>query len=205
MRITTLVESLISCDHSKVWIQSVPASTAIRVRLDAYDVDRLPILYTRAPVEFRFGSQLLPQRWDRGSNQYVAEASADVTAQTGRFELVVTAVKGWSDERKSVGSCVLLSRSIEIESSKSQLILAGCLGGVMVLTLGMLGYLLYRKKERLREVAMSFLAFEGLLVLEMCLEAWVRLSMLLMPSLPCVFERFDDVHETIIRFLRYRT
>ncbi len=186
VRITTLVEALISCAHSQAWIendlQSVPASTAIRVHLDAYDVDRIPIAYTLAPVEFRIGSQLLPQRWDRGSNHYVAEASADVTSQTGQFELVVTALKGWSDNKKSVGSCVLLSRSIEIVSSKSQLILAGCLGGIMVLMLGMLGYLLYRKKERLREVAMSFLAFEGLLVLEMCLEAWVRLLVLLMPS-----------------------
>jgi hypothetical protein len=173
VRITTHVESLISCDHSKAWIEhgleSVPTSTAIRVHLEAYDVDILPISYTRAPVEFRFGSHLLPQRWDRGSNEYVAEVSADVTGQAGRYELVVVALNG------SAGRCKLLSRSIEVASSKSQEIVAGCLAGAMVLTLGMLGYLLYRKKEKLKEVMLSFLEFEGLLMLELCLEAWVTL------------------------------
>jgi hypothetical protein len=43
----------------------------------------------------------------------------------------------------------------------------------MVLTMGMLGYLLYRKKENTKELVLSFLSFEGLLMLELCLEVWV--------------------------------
>jgi hypothetical protein len=180
VRITTLVQSLVSCDHSKAWIEydfeSVPTSTAIRVHLEAYDVDMLPISYSRAPVEFRFGSRLLPQRWDRGSNEYIAEVSADATGQAGRYELVVTALNGWSNKGQRAGNCTLLRRWIEVTSSKSQAIIAGCLAGVMVLTLGLLGYLMYRKKEELKELMLSFLAFEGLLVMELCFEAWVALS-----------------------------
>jgi hypothetical protein len=111
----------------------------------------LPISYSRAPVEFRFGSRLLPQRWDRGSNEYIAEVSADATDLAGRYELVVTALNGWSNKGQRADGCVLLRRSIEVTASQPQAILAGSLAGVMVLTLGMLGYLMYRKKEKLKE------------------------------------------------------
>jgi hypothetical protein len=178
VRIVTLVQSRISCDHSRAWIeyelQSVSTSTAMRVHLEAYDVDSLPIAYNRAPVEFRFGSHLLPQRWDRGSNKYVAEVSADLTETAGLYELNVTAVDGWSNRRQTVGRCELLRRSIEVTPNKAQVILAGSLAGVMVLTLGMLGYLLHRKREEMKQALLSFLSFEGLLVLELCLEVWVR-------------------------------
>jgi hypothetical protein len=118
VRIVTLVQSRISCDHSRAWIaydlQSVSTSTAMRVHLEAYDVDSLPIAYNRAPVEFRFGSHLLPQRWDRGSNKYVADVSADLTETAGLYELNVTAVDGWSNRRQTVGRCELLRRSVTV-------------------------------------------------------------------------------------------
>jgi hypothetical protein len=189
VRITTLVQSLISCDHSKSWIdfdlESVSTSTAIRVHLEAYDVDMLPISYSRVPVEFRFGTRLLPQRWDRGSNEYIAEVSADATGLAGRYELVVTALNGWSNKGQRADGCVLLRRSIEVTASQPQAILAGSLAGVMVLTLGMLGYLMYRKKEKLKELMLSFLAFEGLLAMELCFEAWVWLSATTLTSDSC--------------------
>jgi hypothetical protein len=171
VRITTHVQSLISCEHSEAWIENdlttVPVSTAIRVLFDAYDVDGLPINHTRAAVEFRFGMALLAQQWSSGKNRYVAEVSADSTTLAGRFELVVTALNG------SVGPCELLRRPIEVTSDKTQQILAGGLAGVMVLSMGMLGYLLYRKKENTKELVLSFLSFEGLLMLELCFEVWV--------------------------------
>jgi hypothetical protein len=180
VRITTHVESLISCEHSRAWIEggleSVPTSTAMRVYLHAYDVDMLPVSFNRAPVEFRFGSKLLPQKWNRGSNEYVAELSADVTENAGQYELVVEALKGSNNRGQSMGRCILLRRSIEVFPEKTQSILAGSLAGVMVLTLGMLGYLLYRNKESWKRALFSFLSFEGLLVLEMCMEIWVGLE-----------------------------
>jgi hypothetical protein len=188
VRITTLVQSLVSCEHSKAWVeydlQSVSTSTAMRVHLEAYDVDMLPISYSRAPVEFRFGSQLLPQRWAGGSNEYVADVSADDTESAGQYELVVTALKGWSSRRQAVCPCELLRRSIEVKTNKAHLILAGCLAGVMALTLGVLAYLLHRKQEELKQALLSFLSFEGLLVMELCLEVWVTAP----PSHVCVLD-----------------
>jgi len=71
--VTAVVESMLSCEHSKVWVEldvrSVPQSSAIRVHLKAYDVDNLPVAQTRAEVEFRFGGQALPVQWSRGSNE----------------------------------------------------------------------------------------------------------------------------------------
>ncbi len=86
----------------------------------------------------------------------------------------MTAVNGWCNRRQTVGRCELLRRSIEVTPNKAQVILAGSLAGVMVLTLGMLGYLLHRKQEEMKQALLSFLSFEGLLVLELCLEVWVR-------------------------------
>ena len=103
----------------------------------------------------------------------------------------MTALNGWNERGRRAGSCVLLRRSIEVVSGKYQLILAGCLAGVMVLTLGMLGSLLYRKKEKLKELVLSFLAFEGLLMLELCFEVWVHRLSLLWPSFQFCVTSFD--------------
>jgi hypothetical protein len=123
VRITTLVQALVSCEHSNAWIeydlQSVPTSTAMRVHLEAYDVDRLPVSYNRAPVEFRFGLHLLPQRWDSGSNVYVADVSADLTENAGQYELSVTAVNGWCNRGQTVGRCELLRRSVTVAEKPS--------------------------------------------------------------------------------------
>jgi hypothetical protein len=43
-----------------------------------------------------------------------------------------------------------------------------------VLALGMLAYLLKRKQEQIKQALLSFLSFEGLLMLELCFEVWVR-------------------------------
>jgi hypothetical protein len=189
VHITTLVQSLISCDHSQAWIEydlhSVPESTAFRVRLDVYDVDKLPVSHTEAAVEFRFGPQaenkflmnespLLSQRWNKGSNEYVGEASADLTANAGQYVLVVKALNGWKDGGPGPGPCILLHRSIDVRPNTFQRIVAGCLVGVMVLALGMLAYLLKRKQEQIKQALLSFLSFEGLLMLELCFEVWVR-------------------------------
>jgi hypothetical protein len=195
VRITTVVHALISCDHSKIWIEydldRVPTSTEMRVHLEAYDVDKLPISSSQAPVEFRFDSQLLSQRWSAGSNEYLAEVTADATSKVGRYELVVTALNGWSNDGQSAGRCIMWHRSIEVSPNKAQLILAGCLAGAMVLTLGMMGYLLYRKRDEMKRTLQSFLAFEGLLVIELCLEAWV--GPVVVPCVPtfclCTVER----------------
>ncbi len=51
-------------------------------------------------------------------------------------------------------------------SNTGQLITGGAIAAFMVLGLGFLGYLLYRHRERAKEVLISFLSFEGALAFE---------------------------------------
>ena len=97
VRIISEVSSLISCERSTVFVegdvQSVKTSTRIRLQVDVRDVDDLPVEYTRADMLFRFGTdkatQLLPVKWNRGSNRYLAEVPEDLTEKVGLYQLKV--------------------------------------------------------------------------------------------------------------------
>jgi len=52
------------------------------------------------------------------------------------------------------------------------LILAGCLASVLLLAAGALGHLLYKNRGKASELLISFLSFEGLLLVEFVLEVW---------------------------------
>ena len=76
--IITTVESLVSCEHSTVWVDPdvVPISTTIRVHFFANDVDKLPVSLTRAEINVGFGGRRIAVEWSRGSNEYVAQVPA---------------------------------------------------------------------------------------------------------------------------------
>ena len=66
--VTTEVISLIACENARVWVEggvesTVGTSVPIRLHLAAFDVDGLPIRFTRLETEFRFGEHLLPVQW----------------------------------------------------------------------------------------------------------------------------------------------
>jgi hypothetical protein len=153
----------------------------MRVHLRAFDVDKLPIPYTRAPIEFKFHNSLLPVQWNRGSNSYMSDISADLTQFSGEYELVVrvAADPGWRQARQNATPCELMRMTVKVESDSKQVIVAACLASVLVLTLGLLGYLMYRSRERAKALLLSFLNFEGFLIAELCLEAWVRCAVVM--------------------------
>jgi hypothetical protein len=69
-----------------------------------------------------------------------------------------------------------IAASLTMESTerpKTQLILAGSLACAMVLTLGVLSYVMYKKQPAMKQVLRSLLSFEGFLMLELCFEVWV--------------------------------
>jgi hypothetical protein len=119
---------------------------------------------------------LLPVQWDRGSNSYIADISADLTQFSGEYALVVrvAADPGWRQARQNAMPCELMRMTVKVESDSKQIIVAACLASVLVLSLGLLGYLMYRSRERSKALLLSFLNFEGYLIAELCLEAWVR-------------------------------
>jgi hypothetical protein len=144
----------------------------MRVRLLAFDVDNFPIAHTRVPIEFRFNTKSLPVRWKGGFNSYTADVSAALTQFSGEYELLVAVESGWNHTMQNVTRCELTRTIIVVESDSKEIIVAACLASVLVLTLGLLGYLVYRNKERAKEILLSFLNFEGFLIVELCLEAW---------------------------------
>jgi len=173
--VTTVVESLLSCKYSRVWVEadvsSVPQSSAIRVRLEAYDVDNLPIAQTRADVEFRFDgqgrSQAVPVQWSRGSNMYTADVPADLTRNSGEYNLTVTVTSAWT-RSGSKASCVLFHRTIIVKVGLSSTwILVGA-GATAVAIVGGLVLLVRKRHAHLQAVMAMLLTEMGMLVFAIC-------------------------------------
>ena len=149
------VKALASCDHSKARIvygeaatsASVTTSAAVRVLLDAYDVDAMPVSYTRASVEFRFGMKLLPPQWNRGSNRYVAEVP--VAGSPGIHTVSVTLRQGWDNVSSSQRNCILLERQIEVREDDNGIqraVVIGVVAGVVAFILA-LGCICLKKQS----------------------------------------------------------
>jgi hypothetical protein len=169
--VTTVVESLLSCKYSRVWVEhdvsSVPQSSAIRVRLEAYDVDNLPIAQTRADVEFRFDGRAVPVQWSRGSNMYTADVPADLTQNPGEYNLTVTATSAWT-RSGSKASCVLFHRTIIVKAGLSSTwILVGA-GATAVAIVGGLVLLVRKRHAHLQAVMAMLLTEMGMLVFAIC-------------------------------------
>jgi hypothetical protein len=174
VRITTEVAALVSCQRTRVWVdsgaQGVRASSAIVVRLRAVDVDALPIDQTRAEVEFRFGNRTVPVNWNRGSNEYVASVPAELTGQAGEYELVVTATHGWDEDANQQARCVLLRRKIQVdEGFNSSLVLAISLSCCVVCVVGLVMWV-RRRSEQLRHILTMVLTEVGKLIMSICFE-----------------------------------
>jgi hypothetical protein len=174
VRIVTELEAVLSCEKTKTWIdvnpESVPMSSPIGVRLHAIDVDGMPINWTQSHIEFRFGNQLLPIIWNRGSNVYVTAISAELTAQPGLYELVVSASGAWSELLGRVMSCELLRLTVRVEEGfGSKWLLAGA-AIVSVAALGVLALLVRKRHAHLKALLPMLFSEVTELVGSLCLE-----------------------------------
>ena len=178
----TDVEAFVSCDQSQAWVErdvyDLPPQTPFRVHVTAVDVDGLAVNFTRADIAFLLGKRYsnktvtLPVQWNSGSNEYVAVASGDLTNDDGEHELIVRVRQGWSEADARVKDCILLRRVITVIADRRQAILAGCLASVLLLAGVAVGHLLHKNRERALRIFLSFLSFEGLLLVEVLLELW---------------------------------
>ena len=188
VRFITDVEALVSCERtsSQVWVErdvrDLPPHTPFRVRLTAVDVDGLPVSFTRADIRFLFDNKSLPVQWNWGSNEYAAVVNEELTGDTGEHELLVLAAHGWSQADARMKDCVLFHRVIAVVPDRSQVILACCLASVLLVAAGALGYLMLKNREKAMHLLISFLTFEGLLIVEVLLELWGALDRLLEAS-----------------------
>jgi hypothetical protein len=198
VRFVTEVEALVSCELSKAWVErdvlNMPPRSSFRVRLTAVDVDGLDVSFSRAEIAFLWGTDnsslaALPVQWSRGSNEYTALVSEVLTEADGEYLLLVRVANGWSSANSRVQSCVLLQRVITVNPDRSQVILAGCLASVLLVATGALGHLLYKNRGKALKLLLSFLSFEGLLVVETLLEVWGASSLWIVGhSLSCIAE-----------------
>ena len=183
VRVMTQVQSLLSCLHTRARIEpdleSMPLSTPISVRLFAQDVDDLPINFTRAEMRLAFRDRTLPMQWrGRGSNEYVADVPAELTAQPGLFDLVVTASDAWNETAGQITSCELLRFNVRIVSGVDiPYIILGVLAGLAILALGaLLAYQIRSHQDETKRFVESFFKHEGQLAFKICWDAWVRPS-----------------------------
>jgi hypothetical protein len=168
--VTTVMESLLSCDHSLVSVELdvVPIATPIRVQLFVNDVDSFPVRYTRVEVTLIFGGRNIPVQWNRGSNEYVADVPAALTAQPGLYNLVLSASNAWNGTAGRVTSCELLRRTITVkEGLSTNWILVGA-GTAAVVVVGALALVVRKRHAHLQAILTMLLTEMGMLVFSIC-------------------------------------
>ena len=177
VKISATVESLVSCDHSSGWIEglkphddSVSTLFAIKVHFVARDCDGLPIKYTRAEFNVSFGNQGVPHAWKgRGSNEYAADVPAELTAQPGVYDLVVSASNAWNvNATVPATRCELLRRTIIVkEGLSTSWILVGSSTAAVIVVSGLA--IVVRKRHAHLEAILTMLLTEmGMLVFSIC-------------------------------------
>ena len=187
--IQTNVQSLVSCDNTRSRVvvtvggllleaDWVVAESPLEVHLRAMDADNFEVLYSKAEIELQWSSGSSTGRLNttlntqRGSNLYLGSIPTAFTKEPGDFTLVITARQGWSSTDRLVGRCELLRRTITVRTEQAQLIVALVLVGVLLVILALGLYLLYKNRERAKKFMISFVSYEGMLALDVCLEAW---------------------------------
>ncbi len=104
---------------------------------------------------------------------YTADVPAGFTQNPGEYNLNVRATGAWNSSG-SKASCVLFHRVITVEADAKQLILASSLAALLAASFGGLAFMVYRNRARAREYLRSIASMELFLVIEICVELWVR-------------------------------
>jgi hypothetical protein len=110
----------------------------------------------------------------RGSNEYVADVPAELAAQPGLYDLVVTASDAWNETVGPITSCELLRRTIEVTAPRAinvETIIVGAVAGALLLILGVVAiYMACKHRHRATQLFVSFLRGETLLALKILME-----------------------------------
>jgi hypothetical protein len=211
VRVVTNVQSLLSCRHTRAAVriepnaESVPIAALLRVHVFAKDVDDLPINFTRAEISLMFGAQTIPMQWSRGSNDYFAAVPAELTAQPGRYNLLVRASNAWN-ETGPIASCELLRRTVIVqEGLNTRWILAGA-AATAVLVIGGLVILVRKRGAHLQAIMIMVLTEAGQLVLSIftalanLITDGIVFSQLLRGKLKAPTEAYTAAYATLLSF-----
>jgi hypothetical protein len=188
--VQTRVEALVSCANTAFLLtsaglelegDSIAAGSPVEVLLHARDIDDLEVWYTRAAIELLWEDEnvaekerglKVPFNTEVGTSEYTAMISAASTKEPGRYALSVRVATGAGARTGNGGSCEILRRSITVTADKTQLMIALVLIGVVLATIVLGGFLLYKNRKRAKKFFLSFLSFEGVLTADVAFEAW---------------------------------
>jgi hypothetical protein len=92
--------------------------------------------------------------------------------EAGEHEIVISLKSGWSQLVPNLKGCELLRQRVTVQSDRTQLTIAGCIAAGAILVFALLVGLLFKNKDRSKEFLSSFVSVEGVLTLEVGLEAW---------------------------------
>jgi hypothetical protein len=117
--LTVSVRGLISCEHTRAWVDD--SSLPIRIRVLAFDVDRMSINFTRGQFEVLWDNSLLSLRPEgtRGSNEYAMEIPQSVTTGDGAHTIVIRASEAWSSAAGRSETCELMRRNVSVTNCKA--------------------------------------------------------------------------------------
>ncbi len=122
----------------------------------------------------------------KGADSLSGEIPSSRRSDPGVYQLVVIIDEGWNEATGNETACVILSETVTIASSQTQLVVAVVLSVIFVLVVAALAYVLYRNRMRFKAVLFSLLSVELMLTLEILLVRLVvcRLSGGGVPSAP---------------------
>ena len=121
-------------------------------------------------LSFRTGLRRCVAACAAGSNKYYSEVPPE--REAGEHEIVISLKSGWSQLVPDLEGCELLRQRVTVQSDRTQMIIAGCIAAGAILVLALLLWLLYKNKERAKELVSSFASVEGVLTFKIGLEAW---------------------------------
>jgi hypothetical protein len=185
VKIRTVIESILSCDNSRVL--ALPAdiivsrATRIRLKFFANDVDDAPVRYTRGEVQFRWAGKSFAAVWVAGRNEYVADIPSQWTELEGEYALTVSIRNGWKSSQL-VEECVVFERVITVQGDAGQIIVAACLASLLMVSMFAVAFFIHRRTKSVKAFLVSFLKVEVILAVEICLELHASLP----PSRPPV-------------------
>jgi ABC-type glycerol-3-phosphate transport system permease component len=102
----------------------------------------------------------------KGADLLSGEIPSSRRSDPGAYQLIVTLEEGWNEATGNETACVILSETVTIASTQTQLVVAVVLSVIFVLVVAALAYVLYRNRQRFKAVLFSLLSLELMLTLE---------------------------------------
>jgi hypothetical protein len=152
VRMTTLVESMVSCENTRAFfldeaqITAVEASRSIELVLEALDADMMPLRFTAVAISCSFGEKpCIVAARTPGKHLYAISVPSDFTRDAGMYDLVISLIDGWNSSSGRQVQCVVLRHVVAVSAGFSSLWVIAISSGVALLSVLVVGALVKLK------------------------------------------------------------